>query len=129
MTMRPGNGETILVVDDEEAVVEMVTSVLERGGYRTIGAASSADAIEAFDREHGSVAAVVTDVMMPTGDGRLLIPVLRERSPFLRVLTISGLPPHDLERQSLAWGADASLPKPFTPQELLETLGQLLAND
>jgi len=116
-----GNGELILVVDDEESVREMVSLGLTTQGYRVIAAANGADAIALFERQAGEVRLVLLDTDMPVLNGQATIPFLRAQAPTVPIVLMSG------ELEALA-NADtiASLVKPFQLEELLRTVAARL---
>lgn len=95
---------TILVVDDEDPVREMLTWMLQEAGYEVHQAIDGQQALS-FLHEHGPVDLVVSDVNMPRIDGLELCGRVRERWPGLPVLLISGRPPPN--------GARPFIPKPF----------------
>jgi signal transduction histidine kinase/ActR/RegA family two-component response regulator len=121
--IRPGAGETILVVDDELAIRHTAAAALTHGGYVPVVAASSSEALVVFEQQAARIVAIVTDIMMPLGDGRTLVSMLLERAPGLPIVAMSGMPTADLQREALARGARAFLSKPFTPDQLLSAIG------
>ncbi len=88
---QPGAGETILVVDDELAILVAVRHCLESAGYRVVTAREGREALEVFAAQAGRLKLVVTDVMMPGMDGLKLARGLRARDPGIRVIASSGL--------------------------------------
>ena len=124
-----GNGERIMIVDDEPAVLEAAKNTLETFGYRVITATNGSEAISAFAREQAPVNAVITDLRMPEMDGETLMKALREKDPKLRFIAISGsVEETDSETVFLSKHA-AYLSKPFTPEKLLSTLYGVLTRD
>lgn len=122
-TARPrGDGELVLVVDDEDAVRRVAEGILQRHGYTTISAASASGALSLFDTHRDQIRAVLTDIMMPLGDGRQLVASLHGRDSRLPVVAMSGLGTGDLEREALDTGARVFLSKPFTADRLLSAL-------
>lgn len=119
---RRGNGELILVVDDEERIRDVTRRMLERFGYRVLLASDGAEAVAVFKSHHQQIAAVVTDMMMPVMDGADTIRALRSLSPTVRIVSVSGLASGDrLPVQSVdphIW----QLPKPYTAAELLRAI-------
>jgi CheY-like chemotaxis protein len=116
-----GQGELILVVDDEAAVREAIRRNLQEFGYQVLLAREGGEALQLWAQERGRVRAVLTDVMMPGVDGPLLIQALRREAPTLPVVAMSGLtidPPP---------GADLLLQKPFRMQDLLRTIHDLVS--
>lgn len=124
-----GRGELVLIVDDEAAILRVAENVLRRRGYSTMTASSTSQALECFERNRGRIRAVLTDIMMPFGDGRQLIRALRRAEPGLPVIAMSGLTSADAREQTIDGGASAFLGKPFTADELLAVLGQMLPHD
>ena len=124
--VRMANGR-IMVVDDEEALLTLVTETLTKLGYSTVGFASGAKALEAFlaDPEHFD--AVITDESMPGTSGSELIHRMRELRPTLPVLLVSGyLGPAVIERARAA-GATEFLRKPLSARQLQAALERALA--
>jgi two-component system cell cycle sensor histidine kinase/response regulator CckA len=112
-----GDGELVLVVDDEDEVRQIVRSSLEDAGYRTLEARSGEQALDVL-AEHGqAVRLVVMDVMMPGLGGRATSARMAERHPELPVLLASGFDADNVvpDRSDVA----RFLPKPFTVSELL----------
>ena len=122
-----GKGELILVVDDESAILQVARDVLSRGGYAVLTATNSSEALGLVEKHRGELKAVITDIMMPFGDGRALIAVLRAQLPKLTVIAMSGLSSEEFQAETLARGANGFLRKPFVAADMLETLGRLLA--
>lgn len=122
-----GQGELILVVDDEQAVRESLRRTLEMRGYRVLVAVNGAEGLAFFSEHRAEVRAVLTDAMMPVMGGPAMVQALRAMAPELPVVVMTGLP----ERNSLKNLENLSnsllLPKPFSGDELLRVLGQLLA--
>lgn len=122
-----GNGELILVVDDEEHVRRMVQYVLESFGYRVALAATGGDALTLFTERRNDISAVVTDVMMPGMSGIELIGEIRGIDPGMPILAASGV--HGTDEKLKAAGNEGVgfLRKPYSVGGLLKTLHQILA--
>lgn len=121
-----GNGELVLVVDDEPVVRETTQLILERNGYRVISAANGREACTLFGKNSGSLRLVVTDMVMPEMDGLALIRVLRVQAPRLPIVVSSG---HMLAGKvdALATlGVTEILQKPFGADNLLSAAHRLL---
>jgi PAS domain S-box-containing protein len=122
-----GNGELILVVDDEAAVRGPAQHVLEKFGYRVLTAAEGGEALKLFDRHRSEIKAVLTDMMMPGIDGPKLVRALRQLDARLPILGMTGL----IERGTFKGmeGLDSVplLAKPFELENLLVALHQILA--
>jgi two-component system, cell cycle sensor histidine kinase and response regulator CckA len=89
--MRPAY--TVLVVDDEPALRGLVARMLRLEGHRVLEAAGGPDAIALYTQHMGDIAVVVTDVVMPGMDGRVLANRLLELNPSLGVVLMSGYIP------------------------------------
>lgn len=123
-----GDGELILVVDDEAAILRVAEAVLARCGYAPMAASSAAEATDLFRKHKEKVKLVLTDVMMPFGDGRELLSTLREIDPDVRVIAMSGHGTPDTKSALERSGARAFLSKPFTAQDLQKVVGEILRN-
>jgi DNA-binding response OmpR family regulator len=110
---------TILIVDDEVLIKDVVTLVLRRAGYRVLGAASGAEALDAVRLSADLVQLAVLDLVVPDIGGARLLGRLQEFQPGMRALFISGYE----TPLGLPAGA-AFLHKPFTTAELLSAVGE-----
>lgn len=120
-----GHGEVILVVDDEASIRTMTSESLEAFGYAVLTAENGAEALSVFARERATIAAIVTDVMMPIMDGVALAAEVRRADPALPIVATSGGEGKDMER-AMAAGASHFLSKPYTIDLLLNALSQAL---
>lgn len=120
-----GNGETILVVDDEPFILETAHDILDAHGYAVLTAANGREGLDLWRLHRDEIALVLTDVMMPEMDGIALIKALREESPDLPILAASGMMGEKAD-QVMAAGADRFLSKPFTVDRMTATLRELL---
>ena len=111
---------SVLIVDDEESIRQMLTEVLGEQGF---SARAVADAAEAL-RELGArdYDAVVTDVRMPGMDGLSLVRALQQVAPDTTVIVMSAYGSHDLALEAMKAGAYDYLGKPFRPDEVLLVL-------
>ena len=114
----------ILVVDDDPAVRNLVSSLLRRRGYAVRTAGSAAEALGVFEREGQSIRLLLTDVLMPEVSGPELVSRVLPLRPSLPVLYMSGYLGNDAA--SLA-GSFPCLKKPFTVRELMAQIEQSLA--
>jgi two-component system cell cycle sensor histidine kinase/response regulator CckA len=124
-----GNGELILIVDDEASIREITTATLEKFNYRVLAATDGTDAVSLFAQHPGEIAAVVTDMSMPFLDGPGTIRAIRRIDPSVKVIAMSGLmnPEHIAELDGL--DVSAFLAKPYTAEELLTKLSAALHGD
>lgn len=107
--------ETVLLVEDEDAVRTLCRIALESQGYVVIAAARGRDAIKAALRHDAPIHLLVTDVVMPEMSGRELADALRNEFPRLPVLYLSGYTDDAVIRHGVRQSSDAFLQKPFTP--------------
>ncbi|MGH7519516.1 MAG: response regulator [Gemmatimonadales bacterium] len=112
------HGETVLVVEDEEGVRELVRRVLVRHGYHVLEARHGRDALLEAERHPERIDLLLTDVVMPEMGGLALASELRERRPELRVLYISGYSEEEIVRRGDGGPGLALLQKPFAGEEL-----------
>jgi PAS domain S-box-containing protein len=119
-----GAGETILVVDDEGAVLQVVRETLEAFNYKVITALDGSEAIALLTRHSDVVRVVITDLSMPIVDGIALAKFARRAHPELKVIITSGT--DDPLRREAADHADAHLHKPYTADMLLRVVAKLL---
>jgi PAS domain S-box-containing protein len=127
-----GDGETVLIVDDEPEVVSGMSEMLEKQNYRVLVAKNGVEALAVIQRHNTAINAVVTDVMMPEMDGVEMIRVLRRIHPGLKIIASSGL---GTERggsfradELTALNVRSFLAKPYTADKLLAALHALLRN-
>jgi two-component system cell cycle sensor histidine kinase/response regulator CckA len=125
--MPHGQGELVLVVDDEESVVAITRQTLEAFGYRVLAASDGAQAVALYAGRRSEIALVLTDLMMPVMDGTALIAALRNLDPGMRIIGASGLGSHADSAKRDVPGVDHFLPKPYTADELLQTVARALA--
>jgi PAS domain S-box-containing protein len=124
-----GAGETILVVEDEPAVRQMVIGLLQSCGYRVLEAMDGPAALEIWERERGRFDLLFTDMVMPGGiSGRDLAIRLRSIDPDLKVVFTSGFS-EELLNLSPGWmGTDLFIAKPFQPLSLSQIIQKALGN-
>lgn len=120
-----GQGELILVVDDESAILTATQQTLEAFGYRVITACDGTDAIATFLGSTERPAVVLTDMMMPNMDGPALIQALLKIQPGLPFIGASGLN-QQMQAQVTSLGVKHFLRKPYTADSLLNALGDTL---
>jgi two-component system cell cycle sensor histidine kinase/response regulator CckA len=122
-----GEGEVILVVDDEPAIRSVAERILTRHGYVVILAENGQEAVTKYREHRERIAAVITDVSMPIMDGPATIKALRAISPDLPIIVSSGYVPDEGAGRLLDTGAEFFISKPFTAEALLTTIRGVLA--
>jgi two-component system cell cycle sensor histidine kinase/response regulator CckA len=114
--------ETVLLVEDERPVRSLVAAVLRRKGYTVLEAADGPAALDVYARHPGQVHVVVTDVVMPDMPGPQLISRLRDQTPDLRAVYMSGY----ASDQMSTLGGDACIAKPFIPTVFAQKVREVL---
>jgi len=123
-----GQGELILVVDDEAKIREIATIVLENYNYKILTANNGIEAIALYAQHKHQIKAVVMDMMMPEMDGITAIRTLQKMNPEVQIIACSGLDTHEDLTEAVNANVQMVLPKPFTAQDLLNSLQHILKN-
>ncbi len=123
-----GNGELILVVEDEEVVRMATTATLERHGYRTILASNGIEAMSEFQARQKDIALILTDLMMPRQDGASFIRHLREINIHVPVIVSTGMDAERAVEKISQYGIAAILEKPYTGDQLIRTIHRTLSD-
>ena len=123
----PARGsETILVVEDEPAVLTLSQRALEAQGYVVLAAADAAAALRVVERHGGTIHMLLTDVVMPGLSGRELADRLGAQRPGIRVLYMSGYPGDAVVQHGTLPSGSAFLQKPFSPDGLARKVRDVL---
>jgi PAS domain S-box-containing protein len=120
-----GEGQTVLIVDDEASIRQIARQMLESFGYRVHVAANGEEALALVAHGTGDIAVALIDMMMPVMDGPATIRALERMAPSIRIIGTSGIAGNDKVAQAL--GAEF-LPKPYTAEALLKALARSLGN-
>jgi CheY-like chemotaxis protein len=124
-----GGAETLLIVDDEEVLVELLHRLVERHGYKALSAMSGREALRLFDENRDKIDLVITDLMMPEMDGKQLAKELLKRDPSVRILISTGYSePTDISYLMDA-GARGVVMKPYQADRLLVAIQSALRDD
>ena len=122
-----GNGETILVIDDEENVRAVTCEILKSFGYDVVAAASGGDALEIYRQREGRIHAVLTDMMMPEMQGPEVMSRLRELNPAIRIVAMSGMLDRELAETEETPGRFAFVQKPMASGTLVRAIQRVLS--
>ena len=120
-----GQGELILLADDELAIREIALTLLIEAGYRVIAVADGAEGIRAFEAHGAEIALIVTDLDMPNANGEELARFVLAARPAMKILAMSGISSRYTKSKPCEF-ASAFISKPFTAQILLSRVQQLL---
>jgi signal transduction histidine kinase/CheY-like chemotaxis protein len=123
---RAPKGETVLLVEDEEALREVTRRIFSRNGYRVITAANGPEALRIADGHPGEIHLLVTDVVMPHMLGKEVAEKMRLIKPEIEVVFMSGYARPVLASQGRLDPGAALVAKPFSEADLLATAGQVL---
>jgi PAS domain S-box-containing protein len=122
----PGGSETVLLVEDEDAVRALGRLVLRQGGYDVLEARDGGEALRLCAGHAGPIHLLVSDVVMPGLGGRQLAERLAESRPGMKVLFMSGYIDDAVVRHGVSAAEVAFLPKPFTPAALARKVREVL---
>ena len=118
--------ETILVVEDEDSLRDLVVHVLEAKGYKVLSAVGGTEALSTFDKRNGAIDLLLTDVVMPGMRGQELAQRISQRSPSLPVIYMSGYTDNALMHAGSLPEGTVFLQKPFTPDVVLRKVREVL---
>lgn len=122
-----GNGECVLVVDDEPAILMTTQAILESNGYIVRTASGGEEALAIFRKYPKEIRVVVMDMMMPGMDGPTTMQKLHELDRDLKFIATSGLRPTTRAASIISSEAKAFLQKPYSDEQLLQALNDILA--
>jgi two-component system, cell cycle sensor histidine kinase and response regulator CckA len=120
------SAKTILLVEDEVAVLELLEHILCKNGYAVLLAEQADTAIKLCQQYNGAIDLIITDVLMSTMNGYDLVRCIAQAYPHIPALYISGHPLHNLVRQGIADPQAAFLQKPFSPVALTDKVREML---
>ena len=115
---------TILLVDDESAITDNLTPILERSGFTVLTASNGGEAIEIIESKKPDL--VVSDVMMPVMDGREMLRQLRASDNWVPIILLTKVGESTERAMAIEEGADDYLNKPFDPHELIARVRAVL---
>ena len=126
-TLPAGNGEWILVVDDEADVRTITATVLTEYGYNTLTAANGADAVSIYAEHSNNIRIVLTDIMMPVVDGVTLCRVLRKMNPRVCIIAATGYAEESRVQELRTLNVRTVLSKPLSTGTLLTAIHKAIA--
>jgi DNA-binding NtrC family response regulator len=116
----------VLVVDDEAIVLKSCRMVLEAEGCEVVAAGSVDEALAILEQQIPEL--LLIDVKMPVHNGMYLMRRIKEKRPGIPIIVMSGYATSETIKEAEDLGAATFLPKPFTPDELADTIKTVLAN-
>ena len=122
----PGRGETVLVVEDEPALLAMAETMLEKIGYRVLAAGTPGKAVDLAGEHAGEIQLLMTDVVMPEMNGRDLAKRLLSLSPRLKCLYMSGYTADIIAHQGVVDEGVHFIQKPFSLRDLAAKVREAL---
>jgi two-component system cell cycle sensor histidine kinase/response regulator CckA len=123
-----GGSETVLLVEDEESVRQLVRETLEAKGYKVLEANHGAAALQIASDYHGPIDMLITDVVMPGMSGRELSEQLSASDPDIKILYLSGYTEDAVVHQGVLEPGTSFLQKPFTLQALARKVREVLGS-
>ncbi|RYD20746.1 MAG: GAF domain-containing protein [Verrucomicrobiaceae bacterium] len=121
-----GNGELVLVVDDEESIRQITRQTLDAFGYRTLLASDGSEAISLYAAKQSDICVVLTDMMMPGMDGSETIERLMKINPSVKIIATSGVTANRGIAETAGSAVRDFLQKPYTAETLLKCLKQVI---
>jgi len=125
-TERSSGNETILVIEDERALLKLVVELLSKQGYRVLGTADGAEALRLGKEHNEPIHLILTDVVMPKIDGPILAAQLKTIHPEAKVLYMSGYTDNAVLRHGVLEEGMDFIQKPFTREKLARKVRELL---
>lgn len=122
-----GKGELILIVDDEPAIRDITKTSLESHEYQTLVASDGIEAIAIYAKYTDKISAVLVNLMLPGLDGLTTIRTLKKINPDVKIVATSGLIAKNKLGEIVNTGAATFLSKPYTINELLLALNQVMS--
>jgi CheY-like chemotaxis protein len=122
----PRGSETVLLVEDDDAVRALARHVLQISGYTVLEASNGRDAVQLAENHQGQIHLLVTDVVLPFLGGQQIAVLLRAMKPDLKVLYCSGYPDDAIVQHGTLEGGAAFLQKPYSPFLLAQKVRDVL---
>jgi two-component system cell cycle sensor histidine kinase/response regulator CckA len=118
--------ETILIIDDEAHIVQMLHRILTDFGYRVLRSGSGAEGVGVFEEKGNEIELVILDIMMPGMGGKEVMSRLVSLRPDVKILLASGFSDQELHHDLMAMGAAGFIGKPFVIRDLLKKIRNIL---
>ncbi|MFO7627711.1 MAG: PAS domain S-box protein [Candidatus Fermentibacteraceae bacterium] len=128
LSMAPGGHETIILVEDERSILDMVATMLSKLGYEVLSTSSPSEAVEMARKHRRRIRLLITDVVMPELNGRDLAWSLKSIIPNLKCLFMSGYTSEVIAHQGILADGVHFIPKPFTSRGLAASVRKALSD-
>lgn len=125
VTMGEGKG-TILLIDDEDMIREVVSGLLESLGYRILKADSGAEAVKIYQTNQNNIDLVILDMIMPGISGSETFDLLKVINPAVKVILSSGYSQNDMAASILERGCLAFIQKPFSIKDISAKIQEVM---
>ncbi len=122
-----GTNQLILLADDEPVLLDLEEKVLRTHGYRVLKARNGREALKLYEEHRSEVALIVLDALMPEVTGIEAARCILERDATARILLVTGYNPEEGGLKGIHLTNTHFLQKPYTPRQLLETIGRILS--
>ncbi len=127
-TKSRGNGQQILVVEDEYLVRELICDTLKNLGYKVLEAANGEQALKVFEQHADQIDLVLTDLIMPGMNGKKLAEILKQENPDVRLLFMTGYDDNAISKQGMVAEDIDYISKPFSPAKLAKKLEEVFSS-
>jgi len=124
-----GNGEVILVVDDESQIDKLTKIILERNGYAVLTVSDGMEAVACHAKHSAEIKLMITDLVMPNMNGAAVISAVRRITPSLPIIVASGYGTETIQNEVAKLNVQAFLKKPFNANRLLQTISEVLRSE
>ncbi|NJK58618.1 MAG: PAS domain S-box protein [Pleurocapsa sp. SU_5_0] len=121
-----GNGELILVVDDEPSILEVTKATLEIYNYQVLTASNGIEAIALYAQNQNAIKLVVMDIMMPSMDGKTAIRILKTINSKAKIIVVSGLVSDQEIVTEINGNINAFVAKPYSNNDLLKAINEVV---
>jgi two-component system, cell cycle sensor histidine kinase and response regulator CckA len=126
MAVAASNTETIMVVEDEHTVRDLVIDILQSDGFKVVAAKNGEEALRIAESHAGNIDLVLTDIVMPGMSGGELVQRLLALKPEIRVLYMSGYTKYTVFNHGALESVNSFIWKPFSPVDLLKKVRDVL---
>ncbi len=117
---------TILVIDDEEMIRDLVRDILEMNGYTIICAKDGIEGIDTYRRNIDTVRCIILDLTMPRMGGKETYIKLREMNTAVKIVLSTGRSTDEKAQEIISLGVDGVVQKPYRMDELLKVVGEVV---